>query len=457
MPVQENPGFGTAFAEGLFGEGVPAFKKSLSDYLEESRQRQAMSEFLNQVNPSVTVPAPTAPGAPIPTGSNGQPLGLKTPDVTGVPTQERQPLDMSDPRFMAAAMRLASQPGGDNLLNRYLAIKGLGAPTPEKLLAGETYGTVNKQNGKFTPQYTAPPKTSTKPIPRLLKPDEIPPEFSGIPKTAQVYGHNNEEDKVVIDRVQPIGASGVGAAGGSLSPDAVEAMAQDMLVSGKPPAMGMGGADMRRQVYNRYGQLAKEQGMDAQARQVMGGQTQSEQKNLANITKQRSMVLAFENTATRNIDLALQKAGAVGNSGPRIFNAWKLYVQGKGLGTPEVLAFDAAAHVAANEVAKVTSTTTGNLIPQQEREEYRKLIDISLPLESFKAVVSVLKQDMENRRASYDSEIGDIKKNFPALQGKSPKPVAEVKPSGSPKVGDVKTFPNGNKAKWDGTGWEQIK
>jgi hypothetical protein len=194
-------------------------------------------------------------------------------------------------------------------------------------------------------------------------------------------------------------------------PGALRTMAANYLSTGVIP-MGFSGVTGRLMVAGQASKLMQEQGLDpAQAPQIRA-EYEAGKKSLGQLTTQKNAVMAFEKTADKNINLALERSGLVGRSQSPAFNKWVLWAQGKGAGDKDVLALDAAIHVAANEIAKVTSTTTGNLIPQQEREEYRNLINMSLGKNSLQEVMDVIKKDMSNRETSYNEQIGEIQKSL---------------------------------------------
>ena len=436
---------------GTFKEGVDL--RSTGDIIsklllaEHNRVKgeQAYNQFNEATNPMTQIPAPASepyyPQYPV-NQQTGNPVGFQPQpiQVRGVPTQERRPLDPNSPEFEAASMQLMNDsPEAASQMANTQALRTSRLPkstfvNQEAGAAGEYTQPAGGGEGTYRqlrdPQYRGAPTKLQKTVTKAAdgKPHVV---ISGYDDKGFMWEHDMGED---ASPATMRAGSGAGA-NSPLDPSAIEAMAQDMLLSGKPPPMGMGGASQRVQIYNRYGELAKENGMDAQARQVVQATTQAEQRNLANIIKQRSMVLAFERTAERNLKIALAQSGIVDRFGSPVFNRWKLYVQNKYGGDPEVARFDAAVHVAANEVAKVTSTTTGNLIPQQEREEYRKLLSTALNVEQFNGVVDILLQDMESRKKSYDEEIDMIKNAFPTLMAsvqspaKSPSGVEKNKPT----------------------------
>jgi hypothetical protein len=174
----------------------------------------------------------------------------------------------------------------------------------------------------------------------------------------------------------------------------------------------------------------------------------ADKQSLGALQKNRDSVVAFENTAGKNLDLFLTQAKKVVDSGSPLLNT-PLRMISKQLGGADYPAFNAARQVAINEIAKVTSNPglTGQL-SDAARKEVESFNPNNATLRQTFAVAQVLKQDMANRHDAYDQQIKEIQGR---LGGTSATPAARG--GAAPKIGQTRTFPNGKVGKWDGKGW----
>jgi hypothetical protein len=123
------------------------------------------------------------------------------------------------------------------------------------------------------------------------------------------------------------------------------------------------------------------------------------------LVKMRDAVNSFEATAQKNLDLFLQQATRVIDSGAPWINT-PLREVNMGTGDPDYPAYQAARQVAVNEIAKVTSSP--NLIgvlSDQARKEVKSFIPANATLNQVYRVTGVLKQDMANRLSSMEDAI----------------------------------------------------
>ena len=124
--------------------------------------------------------------------------------------------------------------------------------------------------------------------------------------------------------------------------------------------------------------------------------------------KQFDTVNAFETTATKNIDMALQKFADLPDLGTRFANA----PVRRGLdmiGTPEAAEAKAALATAQTESAKVlNSAQASGVLSDTARKELEDITSGNLPLKAMQGQWGVIKQDMQNRHDSYQQQIGDI-------------------------------------------------
>lgn len=89
------------------------------------------------------------------------------------------------------------------------------------------------------------------------------------------------------------------------------------------------------------------------------------------------------------------------------------------------------------------------LIPDNQRAQIQSLLN------------AVEQQAQENQNAVIEaqqrlSEAKDTQTHKKIFSNLRSRLLGGTQQTGKPNIGDIKTFPNGKKGKWDGTGWEQI-
>ncbi|MGA2875364.1 MAG: hypothetical protein ABSE82_07470 [Nitrososphaerales archaeon] len=186
---------------------------------------------------------------------------------------------------------------------------------------------------------------------------------------------------------------------------------------GKVPQFGLG-ANPTRDRYNAiYADVEKSLGVGGMAGQQ--AQFAASKLSLDNITKQKDVVMAFENTAMKNMDLAQQLSAKVGRTDIALLN--KAIIAGdKSLaGDVDSVNFCAAVITAKNEYARVTSSVTGGGITSDTaKEEANSLFNACQSPDQIIGVIKTLKQEMENRRSGYNDQIDEINLRFGQI-GKS--------------------------------------
>lgn len=229
----------------------------------------------------------------------------------------------------------------------------------------------------------------------------------------------------------------------TLTPAAIDNAADIYNKTGNLPAMGRGGDAMRGAILNKAAEKLKAAGKTAEANLVERQAFQADTSSLKNLTKLKDQVFSFEQTANKNLDIALNLSDRADRTGSPVINRWLQAGKKSIAGDPDVAAFDAAIRTAINEVAKVTSGASGGAITSDSaRHEIESQLNSYQTVEQVKSVIGVLKQDMSNRRAGIDSQIYDIRGRLdnkpsalpeqgqPAASGiQQPQPQTQPKPS----------------------------
>jgi hypothetical protein len=221
-----------------------------------------------------------------------------------------------------------------------------------------------------------------------------------------------------------------------LTPAGVDIAAQNFVKTGTLPALGMGDKTTRQQIINRAAELSP--GLDlASAKADYAANTDS----LKGLQKQRDAIGAFEQTASKNIDVFLDTAGKVVDTGSPFINRLAREASGQLLGSENQAAYDAARQVAVNEVAKITSNPTlAGTLSDAARKEVEGFNPASATLGQTVRVMRILKQDMQNRTGALDDQIAGIKARI--AKGTPTAPSA-TPTGGGPVTAVTVTAPNG--------------
>ncbi len=192
-----------------------------------------------------------------------------------------------------------------------------------------------------------------------------------------------------------------------LSPAGMDVAAENYAKTGQLPPMGMGkqGAAVRTAIINRAAELHP--GLDlATNRATFGSDTQSLKKMQA----QRDAIGAFEQTASKNIDIFLDTAGKIVDTGSPLANTLVRAASGKLLGSEDQAAYNAARQVAVNEIAKITTNPNlSGALSDNARHEVEAYNPNNATLGQTVRVMRLLKQDMANRTQSMDEQLATIK------------------------------------------------
>lgn len=161
------------------------------------------------------------------------------------------------------------------------------------------------------------------------------------------------------------------------------------------------------------------------------------QSSLAALQKNFDNVTAFENTAGKNLDVFLNTAKKVVDSGSPWINSPLRAVDAKALGSADQAAFNAARVTAITEIAKVlNSANASGVLSDSARHEVEGLIGKDATLKQIVSAANILKTDMGNRHQSYQEAIDAIKARTVNPKGSQPNAAAAA---ATHKVGDIIT------------------
>jgi len=215
--------------------------------------------------------------------------------------------------------------------------------------------------------------------------------------------------------IKPGASSGDVAKKFGMTPEAFDQQAEKYWTTGQLPPLGRGisGIALNREIMNRAASLHPE-GSLAGNEAAFKANTDSLKKLQTNFDQ----VSAFENTAGKNLDVFLNTAKKVVDSGSPWINTPLRSVAGQGLGSDDQAAFNAARTTAVTEIAKVlNSANASGVLSDSARHEVSGLIGPNATLKQIYSAANILKQDMANRHQSYQDQIADIQGR---ISGKQP-------------------------------------
>ncbi|HEX7129135.1 MAG TPA: hypothetical protein VF217_03585 [Rhodanobacteraceae bacterium] len=196
----------------------------------------------------------------------------------------------------------------------------------------------------------------------------------------------------------------------SLSPDAINNMAWDAILTGQMPSTGRNkeAIAQRTAIFNKVADIAKEAGVSPQELATQKGKYKALQASMANLQKQTDVMEKSENTFLNNAGIMLSLSDKATRSGLPIFNKAILAAKVK-TGDKDAAAFAAARNIVAQEYAKIASSATGAAGTTDTAQHHAlELIDTAQTPEQLRAVIDTLKQDVDGQKAASESQLMGI-------------------------------------------------
>lgn len=218
-----------------------------------------------------------------------------------------------------------------------------------------------------------------------------------------------------------------------LTPSGLDMAALNYRKTGTMPPLGMGDRTTRQRIINRAAELKAEDiaRIEAGGTDLAGNRAdyKADSTSLAGLTKQRDAIGAFEQTAKKNIDLFLEAAKKVPDTGIPLLNTPARWASGAG-GSADVAKYNAARQVAISEIAKIVQNPnlTGQL-SDSARHEIEVFNPKNATLAQTVAVMNLLKQDMQNRAKSLEDQITNTRGRIGGgATAASPQPTGRFNP-----------------------------
>ncbi len=194
-----------------------------------------------------------------------------------------------------------------------------------------------------------------------------------------------------------------------LTPDDYNRAGEQYTRTGVMPALGRDSIT-RARIVQAGNQWARDNGLSPSDVVTMQAAYAGDKDSLKKFQSQRDQIVSFEQTAGKNLDLFLNAASKIPDTGVPWLNTPLRNLNANVVGSENMAAVNAARQVANNEIAKVTSGGgLSGVLSDSARHEVESYNPASATFAQTKAVAQVLKQDMANRHGSMDATLSDIK------------------------------------------------
>ena len=211
--------------------------------------------------------------------------------------------------------------------------------------------------------------------------------------------------------------------GGQGNSEALDFAAQNYRMTGQMPAGYTRSPGTTSAIISRAAELDSQEGGQgiAMNKTVLNANKTS----LTNLQKNFDQVSAFESTASKNLDLYLDKLNQIPDLGAKFANVPMRMINDKMIGTANYQAMKAAQQTAAAETAKVLSSANASgVLSDTQKKEAEDMLSGNLSYAAAQKVVQTLKQDFANRHQSYQQQIGDIQGRLKTAGGATAQPNA---------------------------------
>lgn len=199
-----------------------------------------------------------------------------------------------------------------------------------------------------------------------------------------------------------------------LTPQGLDIAALNYKKTGAMPALGMGDKVTRKRIIDRAAVLtsADVARIEAGGNDIASNKADyaADSASLTALQKQRDAVGAFEDTALKNLEVFLGAAKKIPDTGAPWLNRPLRSINRNGLGAADIAAYDTARLTVIPEFAKILSNPTlSGQLTDTARAEVERVVSGDASLKQTLAAAEILKQDVRNRKQSYDDAIASIR------------------------------------------------
>lgn len=190
----------------------------------------------------------------------------------------------------------------------------------------------------------------------------------------------------------------------TLTRDALDLAADQFLVTGTIPSVNR--AD-RSAIINRAAAMAKEKGMSADVVDRMANK--ANQSALTQLTKQETMVGAFEKNFIKNVSIVERISQKKDNTGVPLLQKWINVGKKAASGDPELASLAVAIKAVQNEYGKIVSGSMGNTaVAVSEIKRMEELLNAAQTPQDVMAVLNTMREETQNRMAGFKEQKSEL-------------------------------------------------
>lgn len=209
--------------------------------------------------------------------------------------------------------------------------------------------------------------------------------------------------------------------GPALSKDALDLAADQFLVTGTIPPVNRGD---RSVIINRAAAMAREKGMDPSVVDRMANK--SNQAALTQLTKQETMVGAFEKNFVKNVGIVERISQKKDTTGVPLLQKWINVGKKAVSGDPELASLAVAIKAVQNEYGKIVSGSMGNTaVAVSEIKRMEDLLNAAQTPQDVMAVLNTMREETQNRMAGFKEQKAEL---TGAIRGTTKPPANAVAP-----------------------------
>jgi hypothetical protein len=218
----------------------------------------------------------------------------------------------------------------------------------------------------------------------------------------------------------------------TLSKDAIDDQANRFLTDGTLPSLGMGkdAVANRNAIINRASQLARDQGMSNDRVTQLANKANT--SALTQLTKQETMVGAFEKNFVKNVDIVDRLSKKTDNTGVPLLQKWINVGKKASSGDPDLAALAVAIKAVQNEYGKIVSGSMGNTaVAVSEIKRMEELLNAAQTPQDVQAVLNTMRQETQNRMLGFKEQKAEL---TGAMRGSVNKPAT---PANRPPLNEI--------------------
>jgi len=207
----------------------------------------------------------------------------------------------------------------------------------------------------------------------------------------------------------------------TLSKDALDMAADRFLTDGTLPSVSRPNRDA---IVDRAAALAKEKGINPDRVSQLANKANT--SALTQLTKQETMVGAFEKNFVKNVDIVDRLSKKTDNTGVPLLQKWINVGKKASSGDPNLAALAVAIKAVQNEYGKIVSGSMGNTaVAVSEIKRMEELLNAAQTPQDVQAVLNTMREETQNRMAGFKEQKAEL---TGAIRGITKPPANAVAP-----------------------------